>query len=175
MASGVPETPGDSPDRRRLGRPRPRDEAALYNAAFVAVSVSVAANDYERKQQHPIPWALAFIVPPLVLASEVRSELPGNTRAYFANWLADHPDLRRDTALRTRAMVPYTRDAIRFGLLHGLLELHDGRLRGLLRPTTTQTRFQGEAAEIVRKAAFVGRWIAPQDPLQVFALLGIRP
>jgi Family of unknown function (DUF6521) len=175
MASGFPAPSGESARGSGLVRRRARDERALYNPAFIATLVSVAAYDYERKRGAFLPWALAFVIPPLVLASDVRTELPGSIRAYLANWLAAHPAARADTPVRARALAPYTQDGIRFGLQHGLLGLADARLRGMLKPTATARQFEGEAGEIVMQAAFVGRWIAPEEPIQIFALLGMRP
>ena len=140
MASGVPAPAGGSANGSGLARRRARDESALYNPAFIGTIVSVAAYDYERKRGELLPWALAFVIPPLVLASEVRTQLPGSIRAYLANWLAAQPAARADTPIRARALAPYTQDGIRFGLEHGLLELVDARLRGMLGPTPTANK-----------------------------------
>jgi hypothetical protein len=141
----------------------------------MATLVSAAANDYERKREALLPWPLAFVIPSLVLAGDVRELLPGTTRAYLANWVAIQAAARAETAVRTRSLVPFVRDGIRFGLRHRILELEGGALRGTIRSTSAIRRLHGEAAEIIARAAFVGRWFASEDAVQVFALFGIRP
>lgn len=175
MASGFPAPAGGAADRGRVVRRRPRDEAALFNPAFLGVLLSVASNEYERRRSQPLPYPLAFVVLPLVLASDVRSVLPRTTQAYFAKWVSNQPTVRVEMPIRSRATAPYAREAIRFGLRYGMLELVGARLRGSFRAPSAVRRFQGETVDIVRQAAFVGRWLAPEEPVQIFALFGMRP
>jgi hypothetical protein len=141
----------------------------------MATLLSAAANDYERKSEIPLPWSIAFVIPSLVLASDVRDLLPGTTRAYLANWVASQAAARAETAARTQSLVPFVREGIHFGLRHGMIELQGGALRGTIRSAAAVRHLRGEAAEIVSRAAFVGRWFASEDPVQVFALFGLRP
>jgi hypothetical protein len=154
---------------------RPFEEAALLNPAFVATVIAVAASEYENARGGPLPFALAFAITPLVLASDVRDQLPRRTTAHLANWVSALPAARAENRLRTLAMTPYTRSGIRFGVRGRYLELSADGIRGRLKADQTARRFDGEAGTIIKSASFVGRWFAREEITQVYALLGFRP
>ena len=153
----------------------PIDEGALLNAAFVAALVSSAAKSHEQATGNPLAWPLVFVVPPLVVFSDVRERLPKRVTAHLAKWVTANPLIRLENGHRTAAMTTYTMRAIRFGARHGLLELTEGRLRGTVTDSAAANAFAGEAAEILRAASFVGKLLARDDASQVYALLGVRP
>jgi hypothetical protein len=150
---------------------RPRIEATLLNPALVAVLLAAAARVYET-EAGSMPWPLAFLVPPLVLHRPTRDVLPRNTRTHLSTWIRRHPLLRAGFPNRAAAMVPITREGIRFGLRAGVLARDGAAFTGHLDAEPSS----GEVRQLVRRAALVGRWIAKTDqPSTVFALLGVAP
>lgn len=150
---------------------RPRVEATLLNPALVAVLLASAARDYETDGVG-MPWPLAFLVPPLVLHRPTREALPRNTRTHFSTWIRRYPLLRAGFPDRAAAMVPITREGVRFGLRAGVLARQGAALSGHLDVEAPA----GELRQLIRQAALVGRWLAKTDqPSTVFALLGVAP
>src|SRR6266540_2320032 len=132
MASGLPDSAGGAASRRRdvsTWTERPRVEATLLNPALLAVLIAAAAKDYETDGAG-MPWPLAFIVPPLVLHRPTRDALPRNTRTHLSTWIRRQPLLRAGFPARAAAMVPLTREGLRFGLRAGVLERPGAALIG---------------------------------------------
>ena len=150
---------------------RPRVEATLLNPALLAVLLAAAARDYET-QATRMPWPLAFLIPPLVLHRPTREALPRDTRTHLSTWIRRQPLLRAGFPDRAAAMVPLTREGIRFGLRAGVLARDGASLTGHLDTEPPE----GELRQLVRRAALVGRWLAKTDqPSTIFALLGVAP
>lgn len=153
-------------------RERPQVEATMLNPALLAVLLASAAHDYEKaKEKERMPWPLGFLVLPLALHRPTRIELPKNTRTHLSTWIRRHPLLRAGFPARAAAMVPLTREGIRFGLRVGVLDIDGSTIRG---DETNQPA--GELGQLIRAAALVGRWLATTDqPSTAFALLGVAP
>jgi hypothetical protein len=154
-------------------RERPQVEATMLNPALLAVLLASAAHDYEKakEKKERMPWPLGFLVLPLVLHRPTRIELPKSTRTHLSTWIRRHPLLRAGFPARASAMVPLTREGIRFGLRAGVLDIDGSTIRG---DETNQPT--GELGQLIRAAALVGRWLATTDqPSTVFALLGVAP
>ena len=119
-----------------------------------------------------MPWPLAFLVPPVVLHRPTRKALPRDTRTHLSTWIRREPVLRAGFPERAAAMVPRTREGLRFGLGAGVLALDGGHVLGHL----TDDPAPGELRQLVRTARLVGRWLAKSDqPSTPFALLGVAP
>jgi len=150
---------------------RSRVEATLLNPALIALLIAEAAREYEA-QAEPMSWPMTFLIPPLVLHRPTRDALPQNTRTHLSTWISRQPVLHAGFPERAVAMAPLAREALRFGLRHGVLVVSDGRVRGVV----NQTPPPGDLRVLIRKAALLGRWLAKTDqPSTVFALLGVRP
>ncbi len=155
---------------------RPREEAALFNPAFLAVLLSAAAGDHERIADSGMPWTLAFLVPPLVLFEDTRAELPERTNARVASWITTNSGVRGRLPLRARSLGPLVREGTRFGVRAGALRFEAERLTSRLDAVSLRASTSGEAKQCVEKAAFLGRWLTKvSDIASVYALLGISP
>jgi hypothetical protein len=154
---------------------RPIENRALYNPAFIAVLVSVAASEYRRRAESSMPWPIAFLVPAAVLQSDLRAELPASINRQLVTWAAEKPFVRAALPTRVAVLAPLVRDGIRFGATNRVIRIDGASIQGLVSLEQTSRRIQGEAHEIIRRAAFVGRWLANYDTHQAFAVLGIRP
>lgn len=149
---------------------RPRIEATLLNPALLAVLLAGAARDYD--EEAGMPWPLAFLVIPVVLHRPTRNALPRDTRTHLSTWLRREPLLRAGFPERAAAMVPRTREGLRFGLRAGILTVDGANVVGNL----TDEPAPGELRQLVRAARLLGRWLAKSDqPSTPFALLGVAP
>lgn len=152
-------------------------EIALFNDAYIAVLIALAARSYsERANGRPMPWMLAFIVVPLVAHRAVREQLPGTTRARLTNWIASQPLLHAGFPALAQAMTPYVRRGFRYGLRSGTIEIDDGGVRSTLSTRRFSALASTDAQEAGKQANFLGRWFAViEDVPSIFRQLGVSP
>lgn len=155
---------------------RSPETAALLNPALLTVLTAAAASQYERESQEAMPWPLAFLVAPLVLHRGTREALPRSTKTHLSTWVTNNPVIRAGFPQRAQSLTGLVREGLRFGMAHGALSVtEDGRLHGVLAASARPIK-GGDAANIVRSAGFVGKWITRVDqPATLFALLGVAP
>src|SRR3712207_6440195 len=112
------------PDRAlAVWRDRPPEAAYLLHAAFCALVLRAAVHAYRAERAAGLPLPLAFLVLPIVLHKRTRSALPTTARTRLHTWLASHPEMRVGFADRVTNLVPYTREAILFGVQHQAFQL----------------------------------------------------
>jgi hypothetical protein len=159
---------------------RPQEAANLLNPPFCALVVALAVEDYVKSIPAGMPFALAFLVLPIVLHKPTRDSLPQRTTKALSSWLDEHEELRATFAERARALSPYVREALLYDLLHERLKLSD---EGLLVAGSKMRGFAGfvaaateEVKDCLNKAQFVGRWMCSAGNVPtIFALWGVRP
>ena len=155
---------------------RQREEAVLFNPAFLATLLAAAASDHQRVAGDGLRWTLAFIVPALVLFEDTRAELPANTNARLLNWINDHTNVCARLPQRARSLAPLVRESARFGMRAGALTFVEERLRSPLSAPTLRSGASAEARVCIERAAFLGRWFdGVADVASVYALFGISP
>lgn len=153
---------------------RSREVAALLNPAFCSTLLLQTVEEYGQ----PMPFALSFLVLPIVLHRGTRDSLPQSINTSMQVWLERNPEVKVGFAERVQALAPYTREAVSFCLLQdrlrvvpevGTLELvpRTGRRR---RPKRTE-----EVRQCLQRAGLLGRWFALSTPATTYTLLGIRP
>jgi hypothetical protein len=98
------------------------------NPAFVGLILNQAAQTFEEESGQGLPFALAFLVPPVVLAEGVRTALPTRKDSSLAAWLQSHPDIRLRFAEHAAAMVPIIREGMLFALTARTLRLSDTQI-----------------------------------------------
>jgi hypothetical protein len=159
---------------------RPTEERSLLNPSFCSCLLWQASSGYETAAAAPLPLDIAFLVLPIVLHHETRESLPKGVRTSLAVWLDDYPLSRSRVADRARILLPFTKDALMFGGIHGLLSLRDAaiaanpdwrkRIVASLKDSTDEVRLCAKRAE------FVGKWFAAAGSAgTVMAILGVRP
>ena len=157
------------------------EEANLFNPAFCATLLAKTADEYHKKTQRPLPFALTFLVLPIVLHRATRIALPGSTVTSLLPWIQDNREHLVDFALRVRRLRDITREALLFGTQHETLELTaDGDLAvGGKRQSVTERRtglFTDEARDCVERSGFIGRWFAAAGTTSnIYAAWGIAP
>ena len=157
------------------------EEANLLNPAFCVALLAKTTQEYGKKGGQQFPFALSFLVLPIVLHRQTRSYLPASTHTALLPWIQDHRDLLVNFQRRVLGLRGITREALAFGLQHQALVLSvDGCLTlGSKHRSATERRtglFTDEARECVDRAGFLGRWFfAAGTTATIYAAWGVRP
>jgi len=159
---------------------RSREERALLNPSFCASLLWHAARGYTGVGRGALIFEEAFLVLAFVLHRETREGLPRDTRTSLAVWLDANPLARGRIASRARLLVSFTKEAMSFGGIHGLIRMDKGQIYAEERFTRSVNRsLKGSSDEVRRcakRAEFVGRWFALAGSAPaVLALIGVRP
>lgn len=160
---------------------RAPEVANLLNPAFCGQIIHRCVLSYKRESDgSAMPYALAFLVLPLVLHRETRQAMSG-TRYHFQVWLNGNQHIKVGLAERARSIVSYSREALVFLQQTAAIQVRvpdaglvtAARLRRRPRP-----RFSAsvETKDCLRKAETLGKWFArANSPATVYASLGLMP
>ena len=157
------------------------EEANLFNPAFCAVLLAEASKDFNNKASRPLPFALAFLVLPIILHRSTREALPASTVTSLLPWIQENREHLVDFSTRVQRLKTIGREAILFGVQTQSLSLSaDGALvLGQKRRSITVKRtplFTPEARACVERAGFIGRWFAVAgSTATIYAAWGIAP
>lgn len=158
------------------------EEANLFNPAFCATLVTKAVVDFGKKSAgRPMPFALAFLVLPIILHRTTRQALPGSTVTALLPWLQEHREQLVDFSGRVSRLIPFGQEAIMFAIAHGALSIEEGGslVPGKNKVSTTEKKtelFTLEARECLDRAGFLGRWLATAGtPATILAAWSIAP
>lgn len=159
---------------------RSAEERAILNPSFCSFLLWQAAVGYESSVKVPLPFDVAFLVLPLVLHRGTRESLPNTTRTSLAIWLDENPLSRLRIADNARTLVPFTKEAIMFGGLHGFLDLADCNIaanRNWKRIIAANLKEATVEVQIcAKRAEFIGKWFAMAgSPNTVMAIFGVKP
>lgn len=182
----VPNLPGGLSWSDRASVP-----SAMLNPALVACVVAEAAREFGRTAARrarggrpgpvtplPLPFPLAFVAVPMVLHRPTREALPSTTRTYLSVWAGREPVLRAGVGVRAASLAEVTREGLRFGVRHQVLDLLGGGLqvrKGAVR-SSAAVEPSRDVADLMYSAGFVGRWFAVTGrPSTVMDVLGVRP
>ncbi len=158
---------------------RSLEERNLLNPAFCATVLGHAAQGYAVEREVPMPIELAFLVLPFVLHRETRESLPSKITTSLPTWLAERPMVPPRLGERAATLRSFTREALVFGGVHGLLSFdrHGVRANGDMkrRVIVGLKSTSDEVRECAKRAEFLGRWLERAGgPATVMALLGVR-
>ena len=156
---------------------RPAEERALLNPSFCSSLLWQASVGYGSLTDAPLPFDISFLVLPTVLHRETRESLPKVVRTSLAVWIHDNPLARSRIADRARTLVPFTKEAIMYGGIHGLFELRGGAIAANLdwkkHIAADLKDSTDEVQSCAKRAEFVGKWLASSGT--VMAIFGVRP
>jgi hypothetical protein len=159
---------------------RPFEIANLFNPAYCLILIQEAVRGYLREDKEGMPYPLVFLILPIVLHERTRSSLPRSVASKMHSWLADHPDARIHFPQRARHLLPYTKEAILFGLQTGTLKFNEER--HLVIESTNKVRklssweSDAEIISCLKESQFLGRWFAQAgDSSTIFYMWGVRP
>ena len=157
------------------------EEANLFNPAFCAALLAKTTDDYRKKSGQLLPFALSFLVLPIVLHRQTRLSLPGTTLTSLLPWIQDNRDGLVDFPKRVSRLRGITREALLFGAQHQTLVLTgDGCLKlGSKHRSATERRtslFTDEARQCVDRAGFLGRWFSSAGTIAtIYAAWEVAP
>ena len=159
---------------------RTREEAHLLNPAFCCVTITAACAGYGGSSDQPLPFALAFMVLPIILHKHTRESLPHTTRTSIPAWLQDHAEVRIGFHERLMALQPHTREAMRYGLTFDWVSIGNSGGVRCVAPDALMNRttrlLDGDAHHCVFRARFLGKWLGNTTSTETtMALFGIRP
>ncbi|GAA6615748.1 three component ABC system middle component [Scytonema sp. NUACC26] len=160
---------------------RPVEYANLLNPAFCSILLQNAVKGYQKEKKQGMPYPLLFFVLPLVLHSSTRNALPRTTITKLHIWLQKQPEVRVGFGDRASYLVPYTKEALAFGMQTGIVKIcDDGKftwVKGKLKAISAVSWFSDtEPAICCKKAEFVGRWLAQAGEVStIYIMWGICP
>jgi hypothetical protein len=150
------------------------------NPPFCCVTITSACAGYRETSNQPLPFALAFMVLPIVLHQQTRKSLPRTIRTSLPGWIQKHAEARIGFPERLIPLRAYTREALQYGLTFEWIAMGDS---GDIRCATTNAvvnrairLLDGDAQECVSRARFLGKWFGSGiSTATTMALWGIRP
>ena len=156
---------------------RPIEVAHLLNPAFCAILLREAAIGHQAETERGMPYALSFLVLPIVLHAPTRDALPKSIAKKLHTWIEDNQFSRVRFAERVRSLVSHTKESIIFACQGNMLQISDN---GLL-VSTSHKKLKvpwepySESYSCNQKAKFVGRWFGRfGDIPTIFAMWGIK-
>lgn len=159
---------------------RPTEVAYNLNPAFCGWLLREAALGYAEVKPAGMPFALAFLVLPVLLHRPTREALPRSTVTALHAWLREHPEARVGFAARARQLVPFAREGIILAGSVGLLSLTEtGVLVAggeLQRGKTALLKRSAQVKSAVGKAGMFGKWFAEAgEPKTVYHMWSVSP
>jgi hypothetical protein len=141
------------------------EEANLFNPAFCGALIVKTVEDFAKKENRGLDFALSFLVLPIVLHHGTRQALPGSTLTSLLPWLQENRQQLVDFPDRVRRLKSITQESIMFSMGQDVLaiapdgSLNAGRKKIPITDRSMET-FTTEARECVERARFLGRWLA---------------
>lgn len=152
--------------------------ANLFNPAFCGEIIRVVIQSYNKQSNKKFPFALAFIILPILLHDETRKKLPRSVKSYFFVWIEENDYLFLNFAKRTQSMVKYTKEAIIFAMAYKKIYIIEtGEFIVLEKKIKKRNGEEYEEYnEILKKAEMLGKWLAlTSDVKSIYSFLRITP
>lgn len=158
---------------------RPIEIANLLNPAFCALLLRDAAKAYHDYEKTGMPYILAFLLLPIALHQRTCDAVPHQPTITFGQWIERNAEVTFGFADRTRTLNPLTKEAIIFGLQHGILDINTA---GEIVPSSVSLEHPSswDSDSVPSRCAMcaknIGRWFAEVgDASTICRLLGVRP
>jgi len=161
---------------------RTTEEQRLLNPSFCSMVLwfSTFGHTAASDMALGLSFEECFLVLPIILHRDVRESLPGSVATSLAVWLANNPLAPATIADRSRALIPFTKEALRFGGQYGVLQFEGATVRAnpdwRKRMAKARDDSSKEVRECVSRAEFLGRWFSKTgNPVTVMSLIGVQP
>lgn len=156
------------------------EERSLLNPAFCVGLLWQAARGYVSINNRGLSFEESFLVLPMVLARQTREVLPNSTRTSIAVWLNDNPLEQGRIATRAKLLVPFSKQALLFGGIYGLIRIDSGEVVANNQWKRRVDAFLKSSSDEVRscwkRSEFVGKWFALSGSSEtILSMLGVRP
>jgi hypothetical protein len=163
---------------------RPQEVANLLNPAFCGRVIYHAIDGYGGHPHREMPYALSFLVLPLILHPATRDTIKATTR-HLQVWLNMNQQIKVGLATRARTLVPYAREAVTFLCQSRILYVNEENAslvvcKSLRRRKQTRNSAErtagGDVADCTQKAVVLGRWLSRvNSPAAIYASFGLMP
>lgn len=156
---------------------RAREVAYLLNPAFCGRILYTTIYTYVKKTGIAFPFSLVYLILPLVLHKETRTNITSRTQLHL--WVQKNPQLLIDFPKRVSELIPITNEAVEFLFQTGKLEL---TTNAGLKASTASGKLSkskcvdAEISDCLSKCEHIARWFATSGkPENVYIALGVRP
>lgn len=159
---------------------RSQEERVLLNPSFCSILLWHAAYGFFTEKNGALSFEESFLILPFVLHRETRENLPRTIATSLPVWLEKNSLARSKIISRARLLVPFTKEALLFGGLHGLIHFDNGKLYAIMKWQKNMNNMLRSASDEVRECAkrseFTGRWLAQSgSAATTLAIIGVRP
>ena len=160
---------------------RPTEEANLFNPAFIGSLMYEFVKEYKKHKNQPTPMEYLPLFLTIVLHSTTRKNLPHSTITSLYEWLQRHEERKIGFYERAVGLLPYAKEALRFGLSMSSLSI--GRGHGIELgtvkahfPEAFQKNTSKETKKIIERTKFLARWFAKSgSEASIVGAWGIKP
>jgi hypothetical protein len=126
-----------------------------------------------------MPYALVFLVLPLVLHPGTQRTMDSRTRLFLV-WVNSNQHIKVGLAQRARALVPHSREALTFLYQTRIMAIGaaDASLSivGRLRRRRRASQPGDDTRVCLSKSVVLGKWFArANSPANIYASLGLMP
>jgi len=152
--------------------------ANLFNPAFCGEILRISISNYNKHTNKNFPFALSFLILPILLHKGTRDRMPRTVRSYFFVWVEENDDLFYNFPKRTKGMVKYTKEAISFLLANKKIEITElgDIIADPQRAKQINNEDYEEYNEIIRKAEMLGKWLtATTNVNSIYSFFRITP
>lgn len=158
---------------------RPIEIANLLNPAFCGAILQRTIRAYNQEEGAGFPYALAFLVLPIVVHAETRLSISTRQRPILLAWLHLHPEAKIAFAERVQSLLPVTNETLTFLLqvMGATLDEQGSLFAKAVEGKQIKTIYEDEKVkDYFDKASYVGRWFARAGTVStIFAAWGVRP
>lgn len=165
----------------RHWRDRPREEAYVFNPAFLSSLMSDFVREYSKAKHEACPITFVYLFAPLSLHRLTRQRFPSRTVTSMYEWIQGNEDVLVDLTRRTRALLPLMRDGLKFAVHQQVLEfsggegLISGNKKGYFTPKFTED-LTVDMKEVINSTRFLAKWFAKSgSEASVLSGWGVRP
>lgn len=152
-------------------------EAALFNPAFCGELLTKTVTAYNTAcTQGGFPYAMSYLVLPLLLNEDFFQALPKRSSTSFVSWVVTNEHLLIGLDGRVKSMKAYTDESLMICLLSGLLSLeNNGCLTaGEANFNKLRNNKRDDVDALSKRSEVIGAWLGKAgDVTTVYSLLGI--
>lgn len=157
---------------------RTEEIANLLNPAFCGEVIRRCVSSYQNKKGGDIniEYELIFLILPIVLHNTTRSKINPRSRKQLHTWLQENQEVRIGFSSRVKQLIPYTKEAMSFLMIHGAIQFDDSGRVYIPNYTPTNIDVNTEIGSIYKSAEVLGKWFANAGTTPtIFTMWGVKP
>lgn len=155
---------------------RPIEITSLLNPAFCCMILQHVIWKYQLETKQGLPFAIAFLILPLILHQDTRNLMPEKSTGKLLIWLQNHPEILVNFMERTKSLIPITKEAIMFGTNYGnlLMDKQGNLLISNFEPKKEEDDL--EVRDCYKKSIILGSWFSTGGtPSTIYSIFGVSP